>query len=239
MTAIRRPAVPLEHRLTHPNASLGDLTDAIALVTRHELSALLVSPWLVKAARRELGRSPIQLGAVVGSPHGGQLLAVKAFEASRALEQGATHIEFVVNGGALRSGADETVFNDILGVVDMAHSALASAAMVVEAEPLGDELVARACRLAERAGVDLVATSTGTASAAETVRLARLLRDSVGPRVEVKAVGELTSVSQVRDAADAGAARVSARFSAELVGELGEASASDEVGRERVETARR
>jgi deoxyribose-phosphate aldolase len=87
--------------------------------------------------------------------------------------------------------------------------------------------------------VDLVATSTGTASAAETVRLARLLRDRVGPRVEVKAVGELTSVSQVRDAADAGAARVSARFSAELVGELGEASASDEVGRERVETARR
>ena len=144
MTASARRALRLEHRLTEPNASLADLEAAVALATEHELAALTVNPWLVKAARRRLGRSRLTLGTVIGFPHGGQILAVKAFEASKALEQGATQIDFVLNGGALVSGDDETVFNDMLAVVDMAHSALASAGVIVEAAPLGDELVRRA-----------------------------------------------------------------------------------------------
>ena len=81
----------------------------------------------MKSAKRSLGRSRVALGTVVGFPHGGQLLSVKAFEASKALEQGATQIDFVLNSGALVSGDDETVFDDMLAVVDMAHWALASA----------------------------------------------------------------------------------------------------------------
>ena len=77
---------------------------------------------------------------------------MKAFEASKALEQGATQIDFVLNGGALASGDEETVFNDMLAVVDMAHSALAAAGVIVEPAPLSEELVRKACHLAERAG---------------------------------------------------------------------------------------
>ena len=150
MTSTARRAVRLEHRLTQPNASLADLDAAVALATEHELAALTVSPWLVKAAKRSLGRSRVTLGTVVGYPHGGQLLSVKAFEASKALEQGATQIDFVINGGALASGEDETVFNDMLAVVDMAHSALAAVGVIVEADPTTEDLVRRACHLAER-----------------------------------------------------------------------------------------
>ena len=171
MTASVRRALRLEHRLTQPNASLADLDAAVALAAEHELAALTVNPWLVKAAKRSAralarhardGRSAI--------PHGSQLLSVKAFEASKALEQGATQIDFVLNGGALASGDDETVFNDMLAVIDMAHSALASAGVIVEPEPLAEDLVRRACRLAERAGADYVVTSDGAGSAAATLR---------------------------------------------------------------------
>ena len=55
-----------------------------------------------------------------------QILAVKAFEASKALEQGANQIDCVLNAGAMLSGDDEIVYNDMLAVVDMAHSALAA-----------------------------------------------------------------------------------------------------------------
>jgi deoxyribose-phosphate aldolase len=216
MTASVRRAVRLEHRLTQPNASLADLDAAVALATEHELAALTVSPWLVKAAKRAIGRSRVTLGTVVGFPHGTQLLSVKAFEASKALEQGATQIDFVVNGGALSSGDDETVFNDMLAVVDMAHSALASAGVIVESDPLSDELVRRACRLAERAGADYVVTGAGAASAATTVTRTRLLRDSVGPRIGVKASGRLRTAEQVDDAMRAGATRVSAHLSRAL-----------------------
>ena len=216
MTASARRALRLEHRLTEPNASLADLEAAVALATEHELAALTVNPWLVKAARRRLGRSRLTLGTVIGFPHGGQILAVKAFEASKALEQGATQIDFVLNGGALVSGDDETVFNDMLAVVDMAHSALASAGVIVEAAPLGDELVRRACRLAERAGADSVVTSAGAATVRSTVSRVRLMRDSVGPRIGVKAAGRFRTADQLLDAAAAGATRVSAALSAAL-----------------------
>ena len=216
MTASVRRAVRLEHRLTQPNASLSDLEAAVALATEHELAALTVSPWLVKAAKRRLGRSRVTLGTVIGFPYGGQLLSVKAFEASKALEQGATQIDFVLNDGALASGDDETVFNDMLAVVDMAHSALAAAGVIIESGPLPEELVRKACHLAERAGADYVVTSAGAATARATVARTRVLRDSVGPRIGVKASGRFRNADQIAEAADAGAARVSAQLTSAL-----------------------
>jgi len=218
MTVTGRRAVRLEHLLTAPNASMRDLDEAVALAIEHDLvAALTVSPWLVKAARRKLGRSRVRLGTVIGYGHGGQLLAVKAFEASKALEHGANQLDFVMNGGALVSGEDETVYNDMLGVVDMAHSALASAGVIIEAEALPEALVRKACRLAERAGVDQVVTSTGGATARHAIGLTSILRDSVGPRVQVKSAGRFKDASEVADAVAAGAARVASVLSLTLL----------------------
>lgn len=224
MTVTLPRAVRLEHRLTGPNASIADLEAAVALATEHEVAALVVNPWLVKPARRLLGRSRVALGTVVGFPAGTQLLSVKAFEASKALEQGATQIDFVLNGGALVSGDEETVFNDMLAVVDMAHSALAAAGVIVEAEPMSDDLVRKACRLAERAGADQVVTSVGTAPVRQTLGRTRILRDSVGPRIAVKASGRFRSADQVVAAVSAGAARVSATLTNALVRQVGDAA---------------
>lgn len=210
---------------------------AVALAVEHDAAALTVSPWLIKAAKRELGRSRIRLGTVVGYPHGGQLLAVKAFEASKALEQGASQVDFVLNAGALASGDDEIVYNDMLAVVDMVHSALGVVGVIIEPAPLSDEMVSRACRLAERAGADYVVTSDGEAPARQTVKRAGLLRDSVGPRVEVKAAGRFRTLADVRAAATAGASRISALFTRELAAaasELLTADAEAAGGRSRI-----
>lgn len=217
MNVSARRTVRLEHQLTRPNASLTDLAAAVALATEHDLAALTVSPWLVKAAKRQLGRSRVRLGTVVAYPHGAQLLSVKAFEASKALEQGANQIDFVMNGGALASGDEETVLNDMLAVVDMAHSALAVAGVIMEAEPLAEDLVRKACRLAERAGADYVVTGTGAATARVTVGRTRVLRDSVGPRIQVKAAGRFRSADDIHAAVDAGATRVAAPLSGQLI----------------------
>ena len=222
MTSTVRRALRLEHRLTQPNASLADLDTAVALATDHDLAALTVNPWLVKAAKRRLGRARVTLGTVVGFPHGTQILSVKAFEASKALEQGATQIDFVMNGGALASGDDETVYNDMLAVVDMAHSALASAGVIVGTDRLSEDLVRRACHLAERAGADYVVTSAGSTPATATIARTRILRDSVGPRIGVKASGRFRTAEQLTDAAAAGATRVSAQLSAALAKSVAE-----------------
>jgi len=139
------------------------------------------------------------------------------------LEQGANQIDFVLNGGALLSDDDEIVHNDMLAVIDMAHSALAIAGVVVEAAPMTTDQVSRACRIAERAGADYVITSAGELSARRAVQRTALLRDSVGPRVQIKASGRFRVLSDVRAAVFAGASRVSAEFTPEL---LAAASAS-------------
>lgn len=217
MTALGRSDARLEHRLTSPNASLADLDKAVALAVEHDLAALVVSPWLLKAGRRLLGRSGVRLGTLIGNAEGGQLLSVKAFEASKCLEQGATEIEVAINAGALISGLDDIVHNDLLAVIDMAHSALGVAGVIIEAEPLREELVTKACRLAERAGADYVITGAGSTAARRTVERTALLRDSVGPRIQVKATGRFRSIDELRAASLAGASRISAAFAPELL----------------------
>jgi deoxyribose-phosphate aldolase len=175
-----------------------------------------VSPWLVKAASRGLARSPVRVATVIGFPHGGQVAAVKAYEASTALQDGATQLDFVLNAGALLSGDELAVLDDMLAVVEMAHSALAVVGVIVPAGVLEEELVRRACRLAARAGVDVVVTSSGDEPPDATAERVGLLRRIVGDQMEVSAAGELSDVSEIAAAIGAGADRISTSFSPEL-----------------------
>ena len=218
MTALARMA-RLEHRLTLPTASIADLHAAAGLAIEHELATLLVSPWLVKPAARLLARTPVRVATVIGFPHGGQVAAVKAFEASTALDQGASQLDVVLNSGALVSGDDQAVLDDMLAVVEMAHSALATSGVIVDGS-LSEELLRRACRLAARSGAAYLVTSDGSASAAATVELARFLHEVVGGHLRVKAAGELTELSQIIDAVSAGSDLISTAFTPQLAAEI-------------------
>lgn len=216
MTAPRRTA-RLEHRLTRPTASLAELEVAIGLALEHDIASLSVSPWLVRAAARRLGRSRVRVATVIGFPHGGQVAAVKAFEASKALQDGATRLDFVVNAGALVSGDEAVVLDDMLAVVEMAHSALAVAGVIVPTGTLDAELVRRACRLAARAGADSIVSSTGDQPATATITAAGFVRRVVGDELGVVAAGEFSDLAEITAAVAAGADRISASFSPELV----------------------
>ena len=218
MTALARTA-RLEHRLTQPTASLAELHAAAGLALAHELATLLVSPWMVKPAARLLARTPVRLATVIGYPHGGQVAAVKAFEASTALEHGATQLDVVLNAGALVSGDDDAVLNDMLAVVEMAHSALATCGVIVKAGPVSEELLRRACRLAARSGAAYVVTSGGDEPATAAVELARFLHGVVGGHLQVKAAGQFTELSQLAEALAAGADKISTRFTPQLAAE--------------------
>ena len=198
---------------------MADLHPAIGLALEHELATLTVNPWLVRPAARLLARSPVRVATVIGYAHGGQVAAVKAFEASQALEDGATQLDFVLNAGALVSGDDEAVLNDMLAVIEMAHSAMAVSGVIVQAAPVGDERIRRACRLASRAAADYIVTTSGEEPAAAAIQLARLLHQVVGEELEITAAGVFTDLAQVVEAVAAGAAGISTSFSARLANE--------------------
>jgi deoxyribose-phosphate aldolase len=146
--------------------------------------------------------------------------AVKAFEASTALEHGATQLDVVLNAGALLSGDDEVVLNDMLAVVEMAHSALATCGVIVRAGPLSEELLRRACRLAARSGAAYVVTSDGEDSASTTLEVSHLLHGVIGGHLQLKAAGVLSELGQLVELVTAGADRISTAFSPQLAGEF-------------------
>ncbi|MDP9251298.1 MAG: hypothetical protein M3O78_08010, partial [Chloroflexota bacterium] len=114
---------------------------------------------------------------------------------------------------------DQLVLEDMLSVIEMAHAALASAGVIIEVAPLSEDLVRRACRIAERAGADYVVTSTGDDPPARAISRAALLRDSLGPRLAVTAAGRFATSNEVLAAAKAGASRISSPMTEALIAE--------------------
>src|SRR4029450_8609033 len=92
----------------------------------------------------------------------------KAFEAHRALAEGATELDMVIQIGALKSGRDSDVQADIAAVVDVAHASGAIGKVIFENGYRTDDKKIRACRLSEAAGADFVKTSTGFAPGGAT-----------------------------------------------------------------------
>ena len=195
MTASVRRAVRLEHRLTHPNASLADLDAAVALAVEHDLAALTVNPWLVKAAKRTLGRSRVALGTVVGYPHGepaAERQGVRGVEGARAggdpdrLRAQRRRARIGGRRGRLQRHARRHRHGALRAGRRRRHRRAPSR--------MTEELVRRACHLAgarrRRSRRD---QRRAAPRASGTVARTRVLRDSVGPRIGVKASGRFRS----------------------------------------------
>ena len=120
-------------------------------------------------------------GRSIGFPHGYATTEEKVDEAHRALADGATELDMVIQIGALKSGRDADVQADIAAVVEVAHAAGAIVKVIFENAYLTDDEKVRACRLTEAAGADFVKTSTGFAPSGATHDDLRLMRASTSP----------------------------------------------------------
>jgi deoxyribose-phosphate aldolase len=122
----------------------------------------------------------------------------KAFEDSRALEDGARELDMVINIGRLCGGQHADVAKDICAVVDVATPVGVLVKVIFENAYLTDDEKVVACRLTEEAGADFVKTRTGFAAIGASMHDLRLMRRSVGPRMQVKAAGARAAAGELR-----------------------------------------
>ena len=132
------------------------------------MASVCVRPGGRPRAAAILAGTDVAVGTTIGFPHGNHLTATKVFEARRALADGATELDMVIQIGALKSGRDADVQADIAAVVEVAHAAGAIVKVIFENAYLTDDEKVRACRLTEAAGGDFVKTSTGFAPSGAT-----------------------------------------------------------------------
>ena len=207
----------IDHTLLKPEATAGDVDELCGEALAHSFASVCVNGTWVKRCAEILAGSPVAVCCVVGFPLGAVAPEVKAYEARRAIEDGACEIDMVMNVGALKSGDDEFVRRDIAGVAEVCHRMGARLKVILETALLTDDEKVRASRIAKAAGADFVKTSTGFSKGGATAHDIALMRQAVGPTLGVKASGGVRDEKGAREMIAAGATRIGASASVAIV----------------------
>jgi deoxyribose-phosphate aldolase len=213
-------AKTIDHSLLRPELTVDEVLAGCALAAAYRVASVCCRPLDVGRCRDALAGSGVLVGTVVGFPHGASTSAVKAFEAERALDDGAVELDMVLPIGWLRSGEDAYVHDDIAAVVAVARPRGAVVKVILENAYLSDEQKVRGCRLSEKAGADYVKTSTGYAPSGSTMDDLRLMRTSVSDRVKIKAAGGIRTLDLLVEGLNAGMDRCGATATAVIIDDL-------------------
>jgi deoxyribose-phosphate aldolase len=206
----RQVAKAIDHSLLRPELDDAFVEAGCRLAVEYDVASVCVRPVDVRRAAAILAGSDVKVGTVIGFPHGSSTSATKVFEAERALEDGATELDMVVDIGALKSGRDEDVRRDIEAVVAVAHRSGAIVKVILENAYLTDDEKVRGSRLTEAAGAEFVKTSTGFAPSGATHEDLDLMRRTVSPDIQVKAAGGVRTLDALIDVMNLGVTRVGA-----------------------------
>jgi deoxyribose-phosphate aldolase len=230
-------AKAIDHSLLRPELDDALVEDGCRLAAKYDVASVCVRPADVRRAAALLRGTDVAVGTTVGFPHGNHLTDTKVFEARRALEDGATELDMVIQIAALRSGRDADVQADIAAVVRVAHGAGAIVKVIFENAYLTDDEKIRACHLTEAAGGDFVKTSTGFAPSGATHEDLRLMRANTSPHIGVKAAGGVRTLDALLAVMDLGVTRIGATATETIILDFrarkaGEGAASTTAGAE-------
>lgn len=209
----------MDHTLLKPEATQTQIETVIEEARQYNTASLCINPYWVKLAAQQLAQSPVKVCTVIGFPLGANATATKVFETQTAIQDGAQEIDMVINIGALKQQQNLAVSDDIMAVAKVVHENDALLKVIIETALLTDEEKRRACQLAVAAGADFVKTSTGFSNAGATVADVKLMRQTVGPKIGVKASGGIHSAQEAYDMIEAGATRLGVSASVTILTE--------------------
>jgi len=203
-------AKTIDHSLLRPELDDAFVEAGCRLAAKYDVASVCVRPADVRRAKAFLEGTDVAVGTTIGFPHGNHATEVKVFEAKRALADGATELDMVLQIGALKSGRDADVEADIRAVTEVAHQAGAIVKVIFENAYLTDDEKIRACHLTESAGADFVKTSTGFAPSGATHDDLRLMRANTSSHMRVKAAGGVRTLDALIAVMNLGVTRVGA-----------------------------
>lgn len=196
----------IDHTLLKPDAQSSQIEKLCQEAQKHGFFSVCVNSSYVKQCTDWLKGSPVKVCCVVGFPLGAMDTSSKAFETKNAIAQGAQEIDMVIHIGALKEGRLDYVKNDIEEVVNAARGHKVK--VIIETALLTTEEKVAACKAAMSAGAHFVKTSTGFSGGGATVEDVRLMKETVGNQLEVKASGGIKDIEQAQALIAAGATRL-------------------------------
>lgn len=208
-----------DHTVLKPEATEADVIKLCKEAKEYSFFAVCVNSCYVPLASELLAGSNVKIASVIGFPLGACSMEVKAFETEWACGKGAQEIDMVIHVGALKEGRYDYVRQDIATVVAVAEEHGAIVKVILETCLLTDEEIVKACELSREAGAAFVKTSTGFSKEGATAHHVALMKQTVGQDLQVKASGGIRDLKKTMEMIEAGADRIGASASVEIMKE--------------------
>jgi deoxyribose-phosphate aldolase len=234
-------AKTLDHSLLHPTMTDRELEDGCRLAAHYGVASVCIKPYAVTRAAELLRGTGVNVGCVIGFPHGSSCTESKRYETELACRDGAVEIDMVVNIGKALGGDFDYVERDVKAVCDEAHTHGAQVKVIFENDFMpNDEIKVTLCQICERAGADWVKTSTGYGFVKQedgtynykgaTEHDLALMRATVSARVQVKAAGGVRDLDGLIKVRDLGGSRCGATATAAMLDDYRRREAAENAG---------
>ena len=198
----------IDHTILKAFATEEEVLKLCAEAKEYDFKSVCVNPVNVALAKKALEGSNVLVCTVVGFPLGANTKEIKALETLDAIKNGADEIDMVINIGKAKEHDFEYIEDEIKCVVTA--SAGKTTKVIIETCYLSDEEKVECCKAAKAAGATFVKTSTGFGTGGATAADIKLMRETVGPEMGVKASGGVRSFEDVKLMVENGATRIGA-----------------------------
>ncbi|MDD2398299.1 MAG: deoxyribose-phosphate aldolase [Bacilli bacterium] len=196
----------IDHTILRADATEQDVKKICQEARELDFASVCVNGCFVPLVAQELAGSSVKVCTVIGFPLGAMSTTSKVQETRNAVKDGADEIDMVINIGDLKTGKNQKVEDEIRAIKVATDGHLLK--VIIETALLTNEEKVRACKLAVAAGADFVKTSTGFSKGGATVEDVRLMRETVGPNIGVKASGGVKTHEDLLAMVKAGASRI-------------------------------
>lgn len=194
-----------DHTLLSQTATWAQIRTVCDDGMHYRTASVCIPPCYVKRAKEYVG-DRLKICTVIGFPNGYATTAAKVFETEDAVRNGADEIDMVINIGALKSGDDAYVLEEIRAVKAACGGKLLK--VIIETCLLSEDEKIRMCHIVTESGAEYIKTSTGFSTAGATREDIKLFAKYIGPNVRMKAAGGIASLEDAQDFLDLGASRL-------------------------------
>lgn len=196
----------IDHTFLKPEATKADIDKLITEAVKYGFKTICVNSSWVAYAKTKLNGTGVGITSVIGFPLGAMSSAAKAFEAKKAIEDGADEIDMVINIGRHKDGDFDYVLNDIKEVKAACGNNVLK--VIIETALLAETEARKATEITLASGADFVKTSTGFSTRGATFDDIKMMKEIVGDKIGIKAAGGVKSFEDMQKMIALGATRI-------------------------------
>ncbi len=208
----------IDHTLLKPESTHNQVKQLCQEASQNQFAAVCIPPYYVQMACELLQNTGVNIATVIGFPLGYNMTSAKAEEARKAISDGADELDMVMNIAAFKSGKKALVKEDIQSITTLARLRNRVSKVIIETALLDEHEIRDACAICEDCDSHFVKTSTGFNGGGARVEDVQAMRETLSPKIKIKASGGIKDVEFANELIEAGADRLGTSSGLKLVG---------------------